>query len=221
VGLSTPLSRSAPSILTWGLIGPGKGIEHGIAAVARLRKLGIDVEYVVSGATHPNVLADDGEAYRYQLLMLSRHLGVDDLVRFDGHYRSREEQDQIISDASIVLLPYDSHEQVTSGVLVEALAAGKPVIATRFPHALELEPSGGIEIVGHRCPDQIAEAILSIIDDPSRYDEMRSAAWMEGLRHDWSLVGPKFSRVMDGAIARGAKLDVRRQSTSRAKVAVA
>ena len=85
IGLSQPLDRMVPSMLTWGLLGPGKGIEHGISAVALLRRQGIDVEYVVSGATHPNVLRNSGDEYRHGLVALARKLEVDDLVRFDAH----------------------------------------------------------------------------------------------------------------------------------------
>lgn len=196
IGLSRPLHSSFPSMLTWGLIGPGKGIEHGITAVALLRAKGVDVEYVVSGATHPNVHRHSGDEYRHRLMALSRRLGVDDLVRFDGHYRSREEQDLLIRNASIVLLPYDSREQVTSGVLVEALAAGKPVVATSFPHARELGDSGGIRLVDHERPEQIADAVHRIIRHNDVHDAMRTAAWVEGLRHDWSIVGRKFGESL-------------------------
>lgn len=196
IGLSQPVNQTVPSMLTWGLIGPGKGIEHGIGAVAALRNRGIDVEYIISGATHPNVLRDSGDSYRHGLMAFARKLNVEDLVRFDGHYRSREEQDQIIQSASVILLPYDSREQVTSGVLVEALAAGKPIISTVFPHAKELGDCGGIRLVDHQRPDQIADAAAQILNDPSLYESMRNAAWIEGLRHDWNVVGPKFAELL-------------------------
>lgn len=201
IGLSQPLDRTVPSMLTWGLIGPGKGIEHGIEAIARLRERGLDVEYVVSGATHPNVLRDSGDRYRHGLMALARRRNVDDLVRFDAHYRSREEQDQLLQSASLVLLPYDSREQVTSGVLVEALAAGKPIIATRFPHASELGDCGGIALVDHERPEQIDDAAAEILGNPACHDRMRSAAWLEGLRHDWDIVASRFSDALMAVIA--------------------
>ncbi len=53
----------------------------------------------------------------------------------------------------MVLLPYDSTDQVTSGVLIEAVAAGKPVVATRFPHAVELLGDGAGIVVPHPGSD--------------------------------------------------------------------
>ena len=208
IGLSQPLDRTVPSMLTWGLIGPGKGIEHGIEAVARLRSGGMDVEYVVSGATHPNVLRDSGDGYRHGLMALARRCGVDDLVRFDAHYRSREEQDQLLRNAAMILLPYDSRDQVTSGVLVEALAAGKPIISTRFPHATELSDCGGIALVDHEHPDQIARRASEILGDSQIHDRMRSAAWLEGLRHDWDLVGSRFNEVLRAVTSTSPIADV-------------
>lgn len=222
IGLSRPLHSSFPSLLTWGLIGPGKGIEHGITAVALLRAKGIDVEYVVSGATHPNVLRHSGDEYRHRLMALSRRLGVDDLVRFDGHYRSREEQDQLIRNASIVLLPYDSREQVTSGVLVEALAAGKPIVATSFPHARELADCGGIRVVDHERPEQIADAVHRIVRHHDVHDAMRNAAWVEGLRHDWNIVGRKFGESLRPSVVASLRSsDDSRSSSTFSEASVA
>src|SRR5260370_14982471 len=53
-----------PRVLTWGLLGPGKGIEHAIESMARLRDRGLQVDYQVTGQTHPRVLGRDGQAYR-------------------------------------------------------------------------------------------------------------------------------------------------------------
>jgi glycosyltransferase involved in cell wall biosynthesis len=129
---------TAPTILTWGLIAPGKGIERGIAAVAGLRERGVEATYVVAGQTHPKVLAHDGEAYRDSLEALARRLGVEASVHFVNRYLAPEDLAGLLSAADAVLLPYDSTEQATSGVLVEALAAGVPVVATSFPHAVEV-----------------------------------------------------------------------------------
>ena len=190
-----------PTVITWGLIGPGKGIEHGIAAVADLRASGIEVEYIVSGVTHPNVLRDHGDDYRHGLLALSRSLGVADLVRFDPHYRSQEEQSDLLALADLVLLPYDTRDQVTSGVLVEALAAGLPVVATAFPHAQELADSGAVLVVDHGDPGAIADAVRLLVTDERRHRAVRRASWFEGMRHDWSIVGERYRSVLESVEA--------------------
>ena len=135
---STARGGQPPMVLTWGLLGPGKGIEHAIDAMALLRDRGLHVDYKVAGQTHPRVLGRDGEAYRRALEARARARNVADRVHFDGRFLPAAALGQLISAADVVLLPYDSLEQVTSGVLIEAVTAGKPVVSTCFPHAVEL-----------------------------------------------------------------------------------
>lgn len=159
--LEAPLHADRRTMLTWGLIGPGKGIEWGIRAVAELRNLEPELHYEILGETHPKVVAHEGEAYRERLELLAVELGVSDRVRFDARYLDRAALAERVAAADLVLLPYDSRIQVTSGVLVEAVAAGKPVVATAFPHAIELLGDGTGSIVAHESPVAIAEAVRS------------------------------------------------------------
>ena len=89
--------------------------------------------YVILGKTHPKVQAAQGDSYLDGLKAKVHALGLEDVVEFDSRYLDTESLASEIRRADVVLLPYESREQVTSGVLVEALAAGKPVVATDFP----------------------------------------------------------------------------------------
>ncbi len=192
-----PSLRSAePMVLTWGLLGPGKGIERGIEAVAQMRSVGLAVRYVVAGQTHPNVRLREGERYRESLQELARVRGVADLVDFASGYRSWESLRALVRSADLVLLPYDSRDQVTSGVLVEALAAGRPVVATAFPHAIELSATGAVTIVDHGSTDGIASAAMTILTDQRRRASMRAAARAEGACYAWPIVGELFRRLL-------------------------
>ena len=162
-----PLARPArPTILTWGLLGPGKGIEWAVDALAELRELEPEPRYLVVGQTHPRVLERDGESYRHELIRRAGRRGVDHMVEFDDRYLSLAALGQIVAGADIVILPYDSREQVTSGVLVEALAAGKPVIATGFPHAVELLGGGTGLLVPHGDAGAMAAALRRVLTEP-------------------------------------------------------
>src|ERR1700684_1870380 len=151
------------TILTWGLLGPGKGIEWGIEAMAMLRDLLPKPRYLVAGQTHPKVLLHEGEAYRDRLREQVRQAELGPWVSFDDHYRNAGALAALVRSADVVLLPYDSTDQVTSGVLIEALAAGKPVVATEFPHAQEVLADGAGLLVPHRDPEAIAAALRSVI----------------------------------------------------------
>jgi len=156
-----------PVVLTWGLIGPGKGLEMAIDAFAGLRDLRPLPRYVILGKTHPKVQASQGDAYREGLVARVRALGLDAAVEFDGRYLDNDALTVAVRQSDLVVLPYESTEQVTSGVLVEALAAGKPVIATAFPHAVELLGTGAGIVVPHNDPMALTAALRTVFTHPS------------------------------------------------------
>jgi polysaccharide biosynthesis protein PslF len=163
----TPGERRAhPTILTWGLLGPGKGIEWVVDALAELRHLDPEPRYLVVGETHPRVAEREGESYRLGLMDRATRRGVGHLVEFDDRYLSIAALGSSVALADVVILPYDSREQVTSGVLVEALAAGKPVIATGFPHAVEMLGGGAGLIVPHGDSAAMAAALRRVLTEP-------------------------------------------------------
>jgi len=164
-GRNAPGGR--PTILTWGLLGPGKGIEWVIDAVSRLCHLDPAPRYLVAGETHPKVVERHGQAYRRALIARAEERGVGHLVEFDDRYLDVPALCRMVADADVVILPYDSGEQVTSGVLVEALASAKPVIATGFPHAVELLGGGAGLVVPHRDPAAMAAALELVLTDPA------------------------------------------------------
>jgi glycosyltransferase involved in cell wall biosynthesis len=133
---AAPAAVRRPTILTWGLLRPGKGIEWAIEAVAALADLDPAPRYLVAGRTHPAVRRRDGEAYRNTLIGRAADLGVSDRVVFDPAYRSPQVLLDTVCQADIVLLPYDSTEQAASGVLVQAVAAGRPIVANKDPAAM-------------------------------------------------------------------------------------
>ncbi len=161
---SSPGDR--PTILTWGLLGPGKGIEWVVDALVELRDLDPAPRYLVVGETHPKVVEREGEAYRQSLMARAVAGGVGHLVEFEARYLDLKALNRVVAGADIVVLPYDSREQVTSGVLVEALAAGKPIIATGFPHAVELLSGGTGLVVAHGDPRAMAGALRRVLTEP-------------------------------------------------------
>src|SRR5690606_12372919 len=167
-----PLQRRR--LITWGLLGPGKGIERALRAVAEL-DLDPAVTYDIVGQTHPNVLARHGQSYRRSLESLADALGIADRVNFIDRYVSDDELEQMVGDADLVVVPYDNDEQVCSGVLTDAIAAGKPVVATAFPHARDLARYGCVITAPHD-PRAIADAVDRLLGDDDAYDLARQSA---------------------------------------------
>ena len=91
-------------------------------------------------------------------------------------YRSPRSLTALIQSASVVVLPYDSTDQVTSGVLVDAIACGRPVVATAFPHAVELLGSGAGIVVAHDDPDALASALRRLLTEPRLAGSMAAEA---------------------------------------------
>lgn len=199
-GATVPQQTQLPnssdlSLLTWGLLGPGKGIEWVIDALAMLPDLRDKIHYTVAGETHPKVRANDGEQYREMLKRRADLLGVSHQITFDGTYRSLPSLLGLIHTSTCVVLPYDSDDQITSGVLVDAVSAGRPVIATQFPHAVELLTNGAGLVVPHRDPVSLAHAIQSIATSEGLLQQMAAATWPLADEHKWAAVASKYVEV--------------------------
>ena len=193
------------TVLTWGLLGPGKGIEWGIGAMALLSDLQPMPRYMVAGQTHPKVLLREGEAYRARLSEQVRQAELGAWITFDGHYRNAGALASLVRSADVVLLPYDSTEQVTSGVLIEAVPAGKPVVATPFPHARELLAGGAGMLVPHRDPAAIASALRSVITRRDVRTRMAAAAAATAPHLLWPAIAEQYrelaGRLIEASVA--------------------
>ena len=197
----SPTLSTTPNILTWGLLGPGKGIEHAIEAVAQLASHDPVPVYRVVGVTHPKVLAHEGEKYRHFLQELSRSLGVEAHIEFDGGYRDWHSLRALVREADVVLLPYDSMDQESSGVLVEALASGKPVIATMFPHAVELLSNGAGLLVEQGDVGAMRTALERVLYEPGLALEMRRCARRDSAALLWPVIGEHYRTLIDDVLA--------------------
>ena len=202
-GAAIPALRAVPEhvgrpvILTWGLIGPGKGIERAIEAMRTLHDLPMRPRYLVAGQTHPKVLAAHGESYRQERIEQAKHYGISSSVTFDSDYRDVTSLTALIQSSSVVVLPYDSKDQVTSGVLVDAIAAGRPVVATAFPHAVELLSSGAGLVVDHDDPDAMALALHSVLTRPELAARMAAEASRIAPSLGWSVIAGQYMRLAD------------------------
>ena len=204
--LSEVFRGGQPTVLTWGLLGPGKGIEWGIEALALLHDLRPAPRYLVAGQTHPKVVEREGEAYRDSLGRLTQRRGLTGAVSFDPRYRDAASLAALVASADVVLLPYDSTDQVTSGVLIEAVAAGKPVVATRFPHAVELLSDGAGLVVPHRDPAATAAALRTVLTRPGIAAAMSAAAAAAAPGLRWSTVADQYRQLATRLIAEAAAI---------------
>jgi glycosyltransferase involved in cell wall biosynthesis len=182
-------------VLTWGLLGPGKGIEWAIDAMAGLRDLA--PRYLVVGKTHPKVLERHGDSYRASLQQRVDGHGLADLVDLDPSYLGVPELAALVERADVVLLPYDSREQVTSGVLIEAVAAGRPVVSTGFPHAVELLADGTGLVVPQGDAVALEAALRRVLSEPGLANDMATRAARKAPELFWSAVAARYRAIAE------------------------
>jgi polysaccharide biosynthesis protein PslF len=201
-------SKERPRLLTWGLLGPGKGIEWAIDAMAMVSDIRPKPLYIVAGKTHPKVKEYEGDVYRDMLIQRAKDRHVD--VVFDDKYRTVPALSQLISESTMVILPYDSPDQVTSGVLVDAIAAGRPVIATAFPHAVELLSSGAGIVVPRRDPEALADAIRTALTTPGMVKAMASEARRLAPELAWPAIASRYAALGEELLDNRAPLSANR-----------
>jgi glycosyltransferase involved in cell wall biosynthesis len=194
----TPRNR----LISWGLLGPGKGFERAIEAVAALADIDPPVTYQIVGQTHPKVLRNEGQAYRRSLMKRATDLGVDNRVEFVDRYLDDDELYALVCAADVVVAPYDNAEQVSSGVLIEALSAGRPVVATRFPHAVELLSTGAGIVVDHDDGDELTYGIRALLEQPALYERATRAAGRLSREMSWDAIADRYAQLFSRMIDR-------------------
>ena len=179
-------------LLTFGLLGPGKGIEHAIQALPAIVKRHPNVVYLVLGATHPHLVARDGDSYRLGLERLAEACGVKDHVIFYNRFVSLEDLKEFIGATDIYLTPYLNEAQITSGTLAYVFGAGKAVVSTPYWHAQELLADGQGILVPFRDPQAIAEGVCTYLDEPVRLQQTREKAYRIGRGMIWPAVAERY-----------------------------
>lgn len=188
-------------LLTFGLIGPGKGIEHAIEALPEIVRRHPNVVYLILGATHPQLLANEGERYRLSLTRLAERCGVKENVIFHNRFVSLDDLKEFIGAADIYLTPYLNEAQVTSGTLAYVFGAGKAVVSTPYWHAQELLADGRGELVPFHDPAAIAESVSNLLDDKPRMERIRRDAYAMGREMIWPAAADQYLKSFQHACA--------------------
>ncbi|EDY17588.1 glycosyl transferase group 1 [Chthoniobacter flavus Ellin428] len=188
-------------LLTFGLLSPNKGIEYVIEALPAILKRHPNVVYLVLGATHPHLLAHEGEAYRERLEQLAKKRGVANQVIFHNRFVTVEELKEFIGAADIYITPYLNVAQVTSGTLAYTFGAGKAIISTPYWHAQELLAGDRGVLVPFRDAPGIAEGVNHFLSNPTLMTAMRKRAWKAGREMIWPVVAERYMESFERARA--------------------
>jgi glycosyltransferase involved in cell wall biosynthesis len=186
-------------LLTFGLLSPNKGIEFALRALPDIIREFPNVVYIVLGQTHPNLLRDEGEAYRLSLERLAKDLGVQKNVVFFNRFVELEELMRFIGAADIYLTPYLTESQITSGTLAYAFGAGNAVVSTPYWHAAELLTAERGKLVPFRDAKAIAIAVVELLRDEPLRHSMRKNAYKLGREMIWSQVAQLYAKSFEQA----------------------
>ena len=186
-------------LLTFGLLSPNKGIEHALNALPDILAEFPNVVYIVLGATHPNLLREQGEAYRLSLERLAKKNKVQKHVIFYNRFVELEELKEFIGAADIYLTPYLNEAQITSGTLAYAFGAGKAVVSTPYWHAAELLAEDRGVLVPFGDAGAIAREVIGLLRDETRRHAMRKNAYKLGREMVWSNVAQLYLQSFESA----------------------
>lgn len=205
-------------LTTFGLLGPGKGLEHAIEALPAIRAAHPDVLYRIIGATHPNLVAQEGEAYRERLQARAAELGVSDAIEWVGRFLDTEELLDNLETCDIYLTPYPGLQQSTSGTLSYAVALGKAVVSTPYVHARELLANGVGALIAPGSARSIAEAVVGLLDHPRELAAMQRRAYAKGRETIWPRFAAGAAALIEKTVASAAVPTARRVSPNIAAV---
>ncbi|CAN5387513.1 glycosyltransferase family 4 protein [soil metagenome] len=200
-----------PVILTFGLLAPGKGIDTVIRAMPAVIRQHPDALYVVLGATHPNLVREQGESLREELAELARSLGVADNVLFLNRFVEQEELLDYLQATDIYVTPYLNPAQITSGTLSYAVGMGKAIVSTPYVQAEEILGKDVGTLVPFGDAEAMGEAIGALLADQSALDAFSARAYALGRQMIWSELARNVrDLVMEARAAEPARLVPRR-----------
>ena len=207
------------TIMTFGLLSPDKGIETMIRAMPRVLGDCPDAIYRIVGATHPHLLAHEGEAHRVRLEELADSLGVASQLRWDNRFLDEAGLLEQLAAADLYVTPYRNPAQITSGALSYAAGLGKPIVSTPYVHAVELLAEGRGSLVPFDEAEPMAEAIIALMRDESSRRAMAFRIYRHSRGTTWprmvgSIIGT--AQALISAPAAGADAEARdRQGAER------
>jgi glycosyltransferase involved in cell wall biosynthesis len=193
--------RSRFLLSTFGLLSPGKGVETALAALPSIVERHPEVFYLVAGRTHPQVARREGEQYRLKLERLVVELGLGAHVAFDDRFLSIDQLADLLAATDVFVTPYANREQIASGALTFAIAAGCAAIATPYWYAQDILASGAGRLVPFADPAALADAVCAYAEQPLVHAAARAEAHRIGAGLTWPSVAKATASVLHEAVA--------------------
>ena len=196
-----PGGQDAFRISTFGLISPGKGLETVIEAMPAMLESHPEIVYTIAGRTHPDVAHREGERYRLMLERRVLELGLEASVEFDDRFLSLDQLSDLLAATDVFVTPYRNREQIASGALTFAIAAGCGIVSTPYWYAQDMLASGAGSLVAFDDPAALAAAVNAYVEQPAALAAARAEARRIGSSLAWPSVAEATATVLREALA--------------------
>jgi glycosyltransferase involved in cell wall biosynthesis len=188
--------RSKFVLLFIGRLADKKGVSYLIKAMPKIVSQNKDVILLICG---------DGPL-RKELEQITDELELQEFVRFIGYVTGENKIDCFALSDSLIIPSVVTESGDTEGlpvVILEGLAAGKPIIASDVGGVKDVIKEGwnGF-LIKQRNPDQIAARVLELISNEELRVKFSRNALEASQDYDWAVIGGKYGQIMRDIVAR-------------------
>jgi glycosyltransferase involved in cell wall biosynthesis len=186
-------------ILSFGLLGPGKGCERVIDALPAIAATHPTVVYAIVGTTRADLPPAVRDAYAASLAARARALGVEERVRLVDRFVGRVELSRWLEAADVFVASTRVTETAGTGTIAYAMGAGRAVVSTPSPGAAELLADERGVLVSTGSPAELARAIGDLLSDGERRTAIGGRAYEHTRPMVWSQVGDRYRELFTEA----------------------